>query len=219
MAALDVDELAEQASWFGYQECQYDRNEGVIAFERFIGNDRELVRVWWRTHTVGTYLNHPSQGKSQLFRRSVNGYAEMDAIFQNPRTHTGYGYHQVQEKRQEESYENAQVFCLAGCGRLCPNLAASVGHFESGRCPNCPGTDMARQTVLNFCQSNGANFLAKSALQYGVTEGPGYSAGGSNYACPGCTKVFGKLYDMLQHQKARRQCNTASKLSFLQLGY
>ena len=43
---------------FGYNQCQLEDDEGVVAFRREADDEdgHELVRVWWRTGTVGTYL-------------------------------------------------------------------------------------------------------------------------------------------------------------------
>lgn len=41
--------------------------------------------------TVATCINHPKQGKTQLFRKNVS-FDELDKIFKNPRVHTGKGY-------------------------------------------------------------------------------------------------------------------------------
>jgi cold shock CspA family protein len=50
------------------------------------------LNFWLSTGTVGSYLDHPRQGKSQLFRREITMNAA-DALFENPRQHTGVGYH------------------------------------------------------------------------------------------------------------------------------
>ena len=40
------------------------------------------------TGTVGTCMDHPNQGKTQLFRRDQT-LDSLSAIFKNPRVHTG----------------------------------------------------------------------------------------------------------------------------------
>lgn len=40
---------------------------------------------------MGTALKYPRQGRTQLFRRCAN-LQEVEAIFNNPRVHTGQGY-------------------------------------------------------------------------------------------------------------------------------
>lgn len=53
------------------------------------------VNVWSNnkdnSFTVGTYMNHPKKGKTQLFRRHCTENQVM-AILKNPRLHTGKGY-------------------------------------------------------------------------------------------------------------------------------
>jgi len=50
-----------------------------------------MIDIWPKKMTVGTYLQHPRQGKTSLFRRNVS-YNLLDKIFKNPRQHTGIGY-------------------------------------------------------------------------------------------------------------------------------
>ena len=54
-----------------------------------LGNAR--VNVWSNNRnnlfTVGTYLNHPKQGKTQLFRKNCTE-EEVKEILKNPRKHT-----------------------------------------------------------------------------------------------------------------------------------
>lgn len=49
------------------------------------------INVYYSTGTVGTCLNHPRQGKTQMFRRGVH-LDLLEMIFENPRQHTGKGY-------------------------------------------------------------------------------------------------------------------------------
>lgn len=52
------------------------------------------MNVYYTTGTVGTCIDHPSQGKTQLFRRDQT-LEDLDRIFADPRVHTGAGYHRV----------------------------------------------------------------------------------------------------------------------------
>ena len=83
------------ASRYGYRMCQHDAREGVIAFEKLDEDgNKVLVRVWYRTGTVGTYLKHPRQGKTQMFRKDIgkDNWSLLGNIFANPRIHTNLGY-------------------------------------------------------------------------------------------------------------------------------
>ena len=51
------------------------------------------LNIWCTTGCVGSYLKHPRQGNTQLFRRpEVSTWAELEEILANPRVHTTRGY-------------------------------------------------------------------------------------------------------------------------------
>ena len=56
------------------------------------------LNIWCTTGTVGSYLKHPTQGNTQLFRRNIDTMSELDAILQNPRIHTEKGYQRRRRK-------------------------------------------------------------------------------------------------------------------------
>lgn len=62
-----------------------------------VPNDKEncRVNVWSNSRnnlfTVGTYLDHPTQGKTQLFRKNLTE-KEVKELLKYPRKHTGKGY-------------------------------------------------------------------------------------------------------------------------------
>jgi hypothetical protein len=41
--------------------------------------------------TVKTSMDHPSQGKTQMFRRNLSD-TQFESVCNNPRAHTGQGY-------------------------------------------------------------------------------------------------------------------------------
>ena len=85
---LDIAEVRRLAVRNGWQESQHNTVSRVLGFTR----RRERVNVYYTTGTVGTCVDHPRQGKTQLFRRGQTlGY--LSAIFQDPRVHTGDGYY------------------------------------------------------------------------------------------------------------------------------
>lgn len=93
---FSVEWAQEVASSYDYVEISHNEKSRVVSFRK---NDTR-INVYYTTGTVGTCLNHPSQGKTQLFRRNV-GMNELAAIFENPRVHTGKGYYyrkQLHEK-------------------------------------------------------------------------------------------------------------------------
>ena len=68
--AFSIDDVRQIALGRGYRQCQHEPREGVLDFRRADPDgDSEIVRVWYRTGTVGTYIKHPTQQRTQLFRR------------------------------------------------------------------------------------------------------------------------------------------------------
>lgn len=84
---MDLTQLRSLAFKFGAREiCQNDVSK-VISFQL----THARVNVYYTTGTVGTCIDHPKSGKTQLFRRNQT-IATMVSIFKNPRVHTGAGY-------------------------------------------------------------------------------------------------------------------------------
>ena len=68
------------------------------------------INVYYTTGTVGTCLNHPKQGKTQLFRRGISSLNQLESIFDSPRIHTGEGYYQRLNVRQQWKKENTNEY-------------------------------------------------------------------------------------------------------------
>jgi hypothetical protein len=70
--------------------------------------EKENVKLDWyfTTATVKTSLDHPTQGKTQLFGNQVDPQQYLD-ILQNPRAHTGHRYHTTNDnKNQKATWKN-----------------------------------------------------------------------------------------------------------------
>lgn len=67
----------------------------MVSFKKYTEEDTVRINVWINNRnnllTVGTYLKHPKQGRTQLFRKHVD-LKELSKLFKNPRSHTGKGY-------------------------------------------------------------------------------------------------------------------------------
>jgi len=57
------------------------------------------LNIWCTTGTVGSYLKHPKQGNTQLFRRQISTWSELNSILENPRVHTDKGYQRNARRR------------------------------------------------------------------------------------------------------------------------
>lgn len=171
-------------------------------------------------------MKHPRQGATQLFRREINNDGLMGDIFNNPRRHTGRGYHHTQERgKGSGTFEPTQArpAQCPGCGRCYRSALGTVSHVEQGYCPACPGRDAGRRAVYSTARAAGANFLCGvPQIEYGGGGGDGgYDPDSNNYVCRGCSREFRQLSSLMQHQNAKPACaQAASASSSLQrLGY
>lgn len=85
---FDLERLREVATANDWVELNHNEISRVLCFRK----NTNRINVYYTTRTVGTCLNHPKRGKSQLFRRNVT-WEDMELIFENPRVHTGHGYY------------------------------------------------------------------------------------------------------------------------------
>ena len=228
MVVFEPNEVIQQAVRQGWRYTRYEHGQGQLVFlERSIGGDLFMLHVWCTTGTVGSYLDHPHQGHTQLYRRNVD-WSGLRQIMNNPRVHTGAGYHERAEldRRQAAPQPPRQrtVPC-PGCGKLHFTMGDTAQHFESGRCASCPGQDNARQAAYAFArqqeQAAGAGGAFTMRGQQMLTFNgageqdytAGYESGGYNYKCPGCAKQFRQLSALLNHQSAKPQCASAHHLA------
>ena len=90
MTPLPLEKVRRLARETGLREIQFNETSRVVAFLSSADNTR--FNIYYTTGTVATYLLHPRQGKTQLFRRNVS-LGLLKEIFQTPRIHTDFGYH------------------------------------------------------------------------------------------------------------------------------
>ena len=92
---------------FELKEIMINEGSRVISFQT---DANERINVYYTTTTVGTALNHPSQGATQLFRRRCSN-EELREIMQNPRVHTGKGYKKrpkIEERADRSGYSEVE---------------------------------------------------------------------------------------------------------------
>jgi hypothetical protein len=90
---MDLTQLRHIALMCGAQEIYLNEVSKVISFR--VGFAR--VNIYYTTGTVGTCIEHPVSGKTQLFRRNQT-ISTVATIFRDPRVHTGAGYYQTFDK-------------------------------------------------------------------------------------------------------------------------
>ena len=88
---MTIQALLEQVSLlarvYGWYRVKTSPFSGLISFKR----KGVRLNIWYEKMTVGTCLEHPKLGATQLFRRNVS-MRLLEEIFNNPRIHTGKGY-------------------------------------------------------------------------------------------------------------------------------
>ena len=222
---LDPSLVIQQGERQGWDYTGYQAGQGQLVFlERRVKGSLYSLHVWCTTGTVGSYLDHPHQGKTQLYRRNAD-MSGLRQILQNPRVHTGDGYHQ---RPQPE-----RTVACPGCGRKYASRSSTASHFESGSCSSCPGRDAARQAAyahtrqieqsigMSGLLTNGGQMALTYDANFDVNWSEGYQQGGLNYKCPGCRKGFKTCAGMHSHMEARPQCAQQSESMHMRqaLGY
>lgn len=95
--AYIVNQIIKIAKEYEWNLVQVDTNTLMLGFTK---GENRLPRINFYTTkcTFVTQLEHPKQGKTQLFRRWVDE-PDFHKIFENPRTHTGHGYHKREDRQ------------------------------------------------------------------------------------------------------------------------
>jgi hypothetical protein len=86
---------------FGWYKVDIHTNNALAQRQRYRrivdsldgddGGINIVLDCWPTTGVIGSYLHHPRQGKTQLFRKECDDDTALK-IFRNPREHTGKGY-------------------------------------------------------------------------------------------------------------------------------
>ena len=135
MGVFDPGNVSEWGEYYGWYEHDYQWSQGELVILRKEDNNGDTMQlnIWCTTGTVGSYLNHPRQGKSQLFRRDVDSWGALKEILRNPRVHGQGGYH---ERAATQPKKERTVPC-PGCGRKYVTMADTAQHYESGARLGC----------------------------------------------------------------------------------
>ena len=133
--ALPLADIRREAAAAELAEVYFNESSKVISFAPRDAAPSSLARlnVYYTTGTVGTCLEHPKQGKTQLFRRNVS-MSVLRQLLRTPRLHTGEGYHRVRQRRRRED-----------CS-VCLDSEVAVA-FECGHVPVCRGCADQRRSL------------------------------------------------------------------------
>ena len=110
MPALDLEAVRQAAEESQLHEIYFNQTSRVVSFAPSPDDPQAINRlnVYYTTGTVATCLDHPWQGKTQLFRRDVS-MSLLRQLMREPRLHTGTGYHRRNVPADEEAEALAQV--------------------------------------------------------------------------------------------------------------
>ena len=83
--ALNLERVRKLAREEGLTEVYFNEDSCVVSFVKqdVNGEDSARINVYWTIGTVGTCLNHPRQGRTQLFCRNMD-LESLAQIFRNP---------------------------------------------------------------------------------------------------------------------------------------
>jgi len=109
---LTIENVRRVARFADAKEIVHKVNEKLLSFSLRNNNDVR-INVYYTTGTVGTCIDHPHQGKTQLFRRCVTVQI-LKQIFDNPRIHTDKGY----KRKRDNVRDDEQVVLQKHLKRL-----------------------------------------------------------------------------------------------------
>ena len=101
MPAFNPTLVIDEGMDHGWYEHDYQWSQGqlVILRKNDANGDQMQLNIWCTTGTIGSYLNHPRRGKTQLFRRAVHNVRDLRSILENPRVHGQGGYYERDQQR------------------------------------------------------------------------------------------------------------------------
>ena len=101
--SLNEDWVTKTALENGYMQASGDIGTKMISFTK----DDCRLNFWLSTGTIGSYLSHPKQRRTQLFRRDVDQKGALEIIL-DPRVHTGKGYKTRQQLMKARDRRNVK---------------------------------------------------------------------------------------------------------------
>jgi hypothetical protein len=84
---MQLEEIKLLADIHGWEFKKWQEDIKMLSYIK----DDMRINIYTTTMTIATCLDHPKQGKTQLFRKHVDPKL-MEKIFKNPRIHSNKGY-------------------------------------------------------------------------------------------------------------------------------
>jgi len=178
----------------GIHEIGLNEQSRVISFSKE-GATKTRINIYYTTRTIGTALDHPTQGKTQLFRRNCTN-TELAEIMRNPRVHTTKGYKRKVSSREqdidaEEETRNALLDvdeALATLEERRRVLVKSIREHDSRRFAIEKGASTAMRDHVETCVNE--KVQADRAREV------------ASRTCKMCNRVFGSVQALNSHNDA-----------------
>eukprot|EP00949_MAST-11_sp_MAST-11-sp1_P003661 g3661.t1 len=149
---LDLEDVRRLARDADLEEIYFNEASKVISFTPFFAGGADGLKrmnVYYTTGTVGTCVEHPWQGHTQLFRPAVT----LDLLAQlmlNPRLHTKFGY---QRKRRRDDAHCSSSYTDSQQAKRTKTLTADVEVL---------GERTLHESLVNRAQKQGIIDLSSS---------------------------------------------------------
>ncbi len=91
----DLNCLHKYATQHGWEVFFHDTNTYMVSWRK----NKQRINVYLSKMTFVTAIDHPRQGKTQLYRRQIRDEDLIEKIFKNPRVHTTSGYKLKKNRR------------------------------------------------------------------------------------------------------------------------
>lgn len=102
VVSYKVEDVRRAALGTSFHEIRHNEKSKVLSFRS--GTTR--INVYYTNGTVGTCLDDPSKGKTQLFRRNMS-LEFLAILFRDPQIHSGKGHYSRKNSRQPWEILNA----------------------------------------------------------------------------------------------------------------
>jgi hypothetical protein len=86
----DVDLIAQK---YGWTMVKWQQEIYMVSYKKAYNGSTARINVYMTKGTVATSMEHPTKGKTQLFRKGILYLHTLEELFKNPRKHTGLGYY------------------------------------------------------------------------------------------------------------------------------
>lgn len=136
------------------RECDFVERRAEASSTLFFkrrNDDGTIINVFYTTRGVMTKLKHPVRGDNELWRSDAYDSLEsLEAIFRNPRAHTGKGY---RNKGQS----------VRGCTRC--GLQKKRSDFSKNQWQKGPDTNACKECIEQRQRGSGSSEMDRSCIE------------------------------------------------------